>query len=147
MCRPSHAVGRLHLALGYSGQPVELMLLMWAEVDMARARAPRRDLAGKADIHSDVLDLRCDLVAVEIAAEGVRTNTYVTAIPGSSEFLRLPFGQLVVAGAVRQVEIDPDRGRERPLDVGEALGGEHHDQLCSVVEVRVEVPPLPRSRT
>src|ERR1700736_1901418 len=67
---------------------------------------------------------------------------YVAAVPGGSEFLRFPFGDLVEAPAVRQVEIDTDHGGKRPADVGEVLREEHDDQLCTVVEACIEVPPL-----
>src|SRR5260370_23037657 len=67
---------------------------------------------------------------------------YVAEVPGGSECLWLPFGDLVEAPAVRQVEIDTDRRGQRPADVGEVLREEHDDQLCAVVETRIEVPPL-----
>src|SRR5229473_7356590 len=67
---------------------------------------------------------------------------YVAAVPGGGEFARLPFGDLIEAPAVRQVEIDTDHGGKGPADVGEVLREEHDDQLCAVVEACIEVPPL-----
>src|SRR6266853_1850821 len=67
---------------------------------------------------------------------------YVAAVPGGGEFARLPFGDLIEAPAVRQVEIDTDHRGKWPADVGEVLREEHDDQLCAVVETRIEVPPL-----
>jgi hypothetical protein len=63
---------------------------------------------------------------------------------------RLPaFGgvgnDLLVAAAVREVEVEPDRRRERLVRGGEVLIHEHDDEAGSVVEAGVEVPPLVRA--
>jgi hypothetical protein len=65
----SYAVGHIHLALGDRGQPVELVLTLGAEVRVAGAGPPCWDRAGKVDVDGYILDVRNDLVAVQITAE------------------------------------------------------------------------------
>jgi hypothetical protein len=69
MCLPRHAVGRIHLALRHGRQPVELVLIVVPEVQVAGARTPCGNLGGKADVDGDVVDLRGDLVGLEVTAE------------------------------------------------------------------------------
>ena len=79
---------------------------------------------------------------MQVTAERVVRDAHVAPLGGGGELVRLELGNLVVAGAVGQVEVYADHRRERLGDVGEVLHGEHHDQLGAVVEVAVEVPPL-----
>src|ERR1700677_1313510 len=79
---------------------------------------------------------------MQVAAERVAADAYIAVVLGGAELLRLEIGDLAVDRAVRQVKIEADHGRERRADVGEGLGEERHDELCPIVEVRVEVPPL-----
>jgi hypothetical protein len=82
---------------------------------------------------------------VKVAAEPVLADPHVGVVAG-----RLPaFGrvgeQLLVAAAVREVEVDPDRRRERIVGRGEALVHEDNDEARTVVEARIEIPPLVRA--
>ena len=67
MC--SYAVDHVHVALGDRRKPVELVLTLEAEVHVAGAGPPCWDRAGKVDVHGYILDVRNDLVAVQITAE------------------------------------------------------------------------------
>jgi hypothetical protein len=85
---------------------------------VARAGTPGRDLTDELDVHGDVLDPGSDRVAVQIAAEGVLADAHIAPVAGGGEFLRLPFGDPVEAGAVREIEIDPIIGASgRPMSV------------------------------
>jgi hypothetical protein len=104
----THAVRRLNRALRDRRQPGEVLLAMLPEEPLSRLRAPRRHLSSQRDSDLDVLDVGADRVRMEVAGEGVLSDTDVARLGGAEKVVgpkSTSFRTAVPSGNVRSIRM------------------------------------------
>jgi len=135
------------LALGNRGQPGEQVIVVPAEVEVARLGPPGGHLGAQLDVEPEVVVHDADLVAVAAVDEGGLPDPHVAAVLRSREVGRPRVDREAALAEAGSVELDADL-RAQPGPGAEArLGEEGHDEGAAVLEVGVEVPPLVAARS
>src|ERR1700731_4207624 len=109
---------------------------------MTGLRTPGTDLSRQFDVDRYLLDSCRDVVAMEIAAEAVRSDPDVTSRFRCAEQLRSGVEKLLEAAAIRQRNVDLTKGREWTVGADTGLGVKDHDDGRPIVEMGIEVPPF-----
>src|SRR5207253_2659044 len=121
------------------------VLALLTEEEVPGLGTPGWYLPGQRDVDLDLLHTGMDGVRVQVARERVVADPDVAGLGGSGERLGSQLHVLLYRGPVGQGQVDTDRRADRLVQIGHLLAQEDHDELRTIVQMRVEVPPLVRA--